>query len=246
MRIFTGASVVAFITCSVIAAHSGQMGQEWTGPIQPGLSDQGLIFPAPNTIAVGPQDVLSSGPDSGSQSFVPRAQPPGLRSFQDQRGLGIGLQGSSTTIGPQSSEPVIGEQGSQPIVPGLSDRGLIYPMPNTVAVAPGMNSRLQGSVAPNAFGNFGTVQPLGHWNAGFFPGPQAVIIGPQGVVQAPQGFGAVAFGGNPWNSGFSSSHKSLSPLGTGRSRPGGMMRGSLPTAPGSAAANAAPSAGGHR
>ncbi len=150
-----------------------QTGEEFNGLILPGLSDQGLILPAPNTIVVGPQDETHGstlftgfGRFRGVE-FQPRAFNPAMRSFQDHRGLGIGFQGSSTAIGPQSSEPQIGEQGSQPIVPGLSDQGLIFPTPNSIAVAADFNAR---------------VQPF-----------TGTFLGPQGLVPAPQGFGSAGF-----------------------------------------------------
>jgi len=127
--------------------------------VLPGLSDQGLIFPAPGTIAVGPQGntaVIASQNAAIGVGSVTGVGVQGQDTVQDQRGIGIAHQASEPTIGPQFNQPMIGQPGPSPaqfgfpqpaqvlpagVQPGLSDQGLIFPAQGTIIVGPQVASQ---------------------------------------------------------------------------------------------------------
>ncbi len=226
------------------------IGQQGSIAIQPGLSDQGLIMPGPNTIVVSP---------AGTPTFVPR------------RAFARATPPLGGVVTPQNS-PLVGPLETSVILPGLSDQGLIFPAPNTIVMARPFSIGIPGHRFAPVFGRPGFADFRLHGNSVFvtevsdsgtissFPNvitlsPQFGIgigqqgfgtaIGPQGVI-GPQGFVPVfgsqvtpgALGAHGFHSGpfFSARAGLFSPRGNlgARGTAAGMAGAGMGTASGAA------------
>ncbi len=184
----------------------------------PGIASGPQMFIDDTNTAIILAPVETATDELPGGTIVPRTEfdRSRLNTTQEQRGIGIGEQGTGTALGPQSSEPTIGPQSNEPqigeqgtvILPGLSDQGPIFPEPNTVAIAPQFNARLQ---------------------PGYNPTPQGDVTDGSGAVLVPESTGR--------------RHVSRASVGRLQAEHAARNAAGSPTAPGATTPSPAPAAG---
>jgi hypothetical protein len=177
--------------------------------VQPGLSDRGIIWPAPGTVAVGPQDDDSENNWDRSEAYRDRLQRMVNRRGENNDSHWNRDGRHSTQTAAINNDNF--NQNIQPVLPQGFDehhefiehpttqdrRGIgIGPQTSAPVIAPQYNEPMIGQQGPPA------MQPGLPQNAlppgvrpglsdqgPIFPAPGTIVVGPQGVVQTPQSGG---------------------------------------------------------